>query len=714
MRLYHTAYRQKNPTRKAGLRGSKKKLHADIMRILNPSRRKNPDSAPKKKAPKAEEPHKPVSFREAEAKDLFKKRGLTRAVKAYNLLGRIDVEIKEYAIKAGDRKATSAERKNARRHITHLMGLRDTIQARISGNIDDENLEYALAEAIKDLTAAEVRAIQKMLTKRAGIYTGAGGSRFIGPEEGAMIRERAKMDPVVQKIQARVSRLTNLSEESKKRFEAAIQRNQLSVTEWARGTGRHGEIMEAEAAEAEEMGDVIFDAADEALWARVVAALKKKYPSKYIPPRDKRQKEKELKLLIEMSHADTTAKRKKTIRKGLNTILNTRLRNKAIVLYEKAGGRPKTRLEVQIEKQIKDKETSRVKRQKALGVGFTVGQDRHGVIDKSGKGFKWALFDSKGNIYLWGTSATNNAASKSIGIAYRIDESLSRKGKGWDDLPVNDRRWIENNRPTLSKIVARKMLKNINKRVKVDRSTALWIAKAADLGTKEVSSVEMIKTCKGMTIGEEREFRGKQGAYMIHVRRGTGTKYAMKVVMKDGRESTRRNVDGCSKVLKRAHALAGAMTGAAKVAKAAKNPTKIRRLNSDARRYFAKQNPKMPRQTAESADIKELAGMFKIPDDNEAAFKYGLYFGIVRGIDTCGVQNYFKRKRIRKTYQERLIEGLMSETARAGGISVPKQPEKHKKSASESRDESRDQISAADQEAVDELLEEMAARLGES
>lgn len=112
------------------------------------------------------------------------------------------------------------------------------------------------------------------------------------------------------------------------------------------------------------------------------------------------------------------------------------------------------------------------------------------------------------------------------------------------------------------------------------------------------------------------------------------------------------------------------MVGAGQVLKAISNPTKLKRLNSDARRFFAKKNPKLPRQEADIADIKELTGMFQIPDDNEEAFRYGLYFGIIRGIDTCGVQNYLKRKRIRKRYQERLLEGLISETTRAGGLSV--------------------------------------------
>lgn len=63
--------------------------------------------------------------------------------------------------------------------------------------------------------------------------------------------------------------------------------------------------------------------------------------------------------------------------------------------------------------------------------------------------------------------------------------------------------------------------------------------------------------------------------------------------------------------------------------------------------------------------------MFQIPDDNEEAFRYGVYFGIIRGIDTCGVQNYFTRRKIRKRYQKRALEGLVSEATRAAGIDTP-------------------------------------------
>jgi hypothetical protein len=60
--------------------------------------------------------------------------------------------------------------------------------------------------------------------------------------------------------------------------------------------------------------------------------------------------------------------------------------------------------------------------------------------------------------------------------------------------------------------------------------------------------------------------------------------------------------------------------------------------------------------------------MVQIPSDAKKAFRYGLYMGIIRGIDTCGVQNYLKRKRIRKKYEKRILEGFMTTSKRAAGI----------------------------------------------
>lgn len=638
MRIFHTGHRQRNPApRRAALRGAKKQVHADLLKALkNPvARKSNP-----------------------------KKSGYGRSIDAFNLLARLDGHIRDEAVKAGDRSLSAAKRKESRKSVQSLLALRETLAAKIEGHLDGPALDYSLEEALRELTAAEIRVIQKLI-KEAG-----GGA---SPEEGELIRARAKLDPEVKRLQARVDKAKSIADQSAKLFAAAIKRNKISATEWQRGTDRHQEISASDAAAREELGDEHFAPSDKDLWKRINQALLRKYPGGYIPPRLDSQKRKEMKLLIEMNHSSSSAARRKEIHDALSRVIQTRLRNRAIKVYEKSGG-----------KQLSHAEKKRLKREgsqkmQTLGTPFKVGPSFYGVITDSKSGFKWSLVDERGRVHFSGSSTTKNSSSKNIGIAFRIVESLAMMDKervGWDELPANDRRWLESNYPSISEKVARLLLRNINKRVKVSKPTAVWLAKSGGLGAFETKeSKGMPKDCKGMGVGEERTFKGPKNQYIIYVQKGIRNKYTMRVQMRDGRKSQPRRLDGCSKALARGHAIGGSMVGAGQVMKAISNPTKLKKLNSDARRFFAKKNPriknpKLPRDEADVSDIKDLVGMFKIPDDAEEAFRYGLYFGIVRGLDTCGVQNFFKRKQIRKRYQERLLEGLMSETARAGGIAM--------------------------------------------
>lgn len=652
MRTFHTGHRKRNPaSRRVGLRGVKKQVHTDLLKAL-----KGPGKVRKSNP---------------------KKSGYGRGIDAFNLLGRINGHIQDEAIKAGDRSLSTAQRKNARKSVRSFIALRDTVMAKIEGHLDGPALGYSLEEAVRDLTAAEVRVVQRMIKE-------AGGEA--SPEEGKIIRARAKIDPEVRRMQERVDRAANLADQSSKLFNAAIKRNKISATEWQRGSERHQEISSSDAAARDELGDERFTPADKDLWKRINQAWLRKYPGGYIPPRLDSQKRKEMKLLIEMNHSSSSAARRQEIRTALERVIQTRLRNKTITAYEKAGGRQLTQAE---KKKIKREGSQKMQK---LGTPFKVGPSFYGVITEAKPGFKWALVDSNGRVHVTGPSTTKNSASKNIGIAFRIIESLAMMDKervGWDELPANDRRWLESNYPKISEKVARLLLRNINKRVKVSKATATWLAKSGGLGAFESKgSEEVPKDCKGMAVGEERTFKGAKNQYVVIVRRGIRNKYTMRVMTKDGRESQPRRLDGCSRALARGHALGGSMVGAGQVMKAISNPGKLKKLNSDARRFFAKKNPKLPRQEADIADIKELTGMFQIPDDNEEAFRYGLYFGIIRGIDTCGVQNYLKRKRIRKRYQERLLEGLISETSRAGGLSVSTRGKsKRKSSKSESAEE---------------------------
>lgn len=765
MRIFHTAYRTKNPARRVGLRGAKKQVHADLVRILNPSRKDNPAKFIK---------GRPGS------------KGLGKSIDAVNFLAELNKKINELAASEGfDKKTRKANRKLA----MALMPLRDTVEASVKGYLEGDALEYSLEAAMRDLTTAEVAAIQRLykekraeekkslaegrrsltsgeildiqrtlekrtltaadarLAQQAIVKQrpsrGAPRRSLTAPEvravqhaldvkrrrakseakrretreselrrferEGKSIRRRAKLDPAVIAAQERVSKAKNISKLNAAMFKAAFEHGTLGSREWQRGPTRHAEMKASLAATAKEIGKEPYKPKDEELWDRVVKALEKKYPYGYVPPKldhlkkddgpagEKNEKNRELKLLIELSHVNTSATRKKEIRERLETPIRYRFRTKTILAYEKLGGRQKTRSEI-----AADKKDRKEQKFEELGKAFKVGSDHYGQIQKGKGGYIWGLIDADGNIKVSGISTATNSASKQISKAYDVTKRLRLLGDkaGWDNLPEPDRRWFEKNRPRISKATARLLVKNIGKRkkLKITTETLLWLQSAG--GLKKREDIAMAKGCKNMGIGEERVFKGKANAYSIHVKMGIHNKYTMWVVTKDGRKSRKYPLTGCNKAIAQGHAVAGSMIGAGKVAKAVSNPAKIKRLDNDARKFFRKKNPEMPRGEAEAASIKDLAGMFTIPEDSEEAFRYGFYFGIIRGIDTCGVQNFFKRRKIRKRYQERALEGLVSEASRAAGIDTPT-PKRRQKPEKLRIRSALDRIFAADEDEIE-------------
>ena len=592
------------------LRGEKKEVHDVLMRTLeNPGgrgrRRKNPDGQ-------------------------IKKRGLGRSIDAFNLLGKLNKQIEEEG-------------------RTDLIPLRDTVAARIEGYLDESALDYSLSEALRGLGKAEVRAIREMIDELGG---------EVSPEEGREIRERAKARPEVRRAQARVE----AAQKAEEAFRKALARGRLRDTEFIVGPERLAAMKAQTTGARAELGEDIYRPADAKLWKKVEQALERKYPEKFIPPKTASRKREEFALLIEMSHKDTSRSASAKIKKRLQTALTNRWRTMMILAYEEAGGRELSR------KEIKLREAQRMKE---LGVPFPLGPEFFGVITAEKNGdFRWRLLDKSAFTYMSGASGSKSAASREVAIAYRVIVNLAELDDqaGWDNLPSTDRRWLEEKKPQLSKRVARVFLENINERRKVSKSTAQWIVSAADVKKFKVEGKkEVAQTCRNMTLGEERVFPGPKGAYHIFVRKGSGGKFTFYVETKDGRVSQKRRTTECDEVLRRGHLIGGAMSGAIEVSKAISNPAKLRRLENSARKYFRKANPKLPRQAADVGDIRELTGMVGVPDNPEDAYRYGFYAGIIRGIDTCGVQNYFKRRRIRNEFQERLLSAAMETTARVTG-----------------------------------------------
>ena len=610
MRLYHKYYRQKNPgRRRASLRGERKEVHGVLMRTLE-----NP-GAPRRKNPK-------------------RRRKPGELVDSFNLLGELNKHIEE-----GE---------------TEFIPLRDIVAAKIEGYLSEDALEYSLSEALRDLSAAQVRVIRQMIADAGGEVT---------PQERREIDRAADRHPDVRRARTRVE----AAEKAEEAFRMSLRRGRLSDTEFLVGPDRLAAMKEQQKGAKQELGEEIYRPADMKLWKRVEKALEKRYPERFVPAKVESRKREELAQLIKMSHKNTPAAEKRRIKKRLQTALTNRWRSTMILAYEEMGGEQLSRREIKLRE---------AQRLQALGTPFPLGPGFFGVIMKPKKkeesGCKWHLLDKDGFVYMSGSSTTKASASRDVAIAYRVIVHLADldDDAGWDNLPDNDVRWLDAKRPELSKRVARVLLQNINKRRRVSKSAAQWIVSAADIPkfSPESEGGESVpQTCKNMTLGEERVFPGPKKAYHIHVKKGARGKYTFHVETKDGKKSAVRRTTDCDEVVRKGHLIGGAMTGALEVARAISNPAKLKRLENSARKYFRKQNPKLPRQAAEEGDIRELTGMIGVPDNPEEAYRYGFYAGIIRGIDTCGVQNYFKRRRIRNEFQERLLSAAMETTARVTG-----------------------------------------------
>ena len=173
-----------------------------------------------------------------------------------------------------------------------------------------------------------------------------------------------------------------------------------------------------------------------------------------------------------------------------------------------------------------------------------------------------------------------------------------------------------------------------------------------------------------MSLGEGRSIAGK--GYHINVTKRRST-FAVQVVSNDGlKKSPVYRFKDCDTVLARGHVVGGALMGARKVIGAMSNPASLRRLHANATRNLKKMAPKrkknpifkksrIPREAADVGTFEDLSDMISLPSDPEQAYRLGYYAGIIKGIDTCGVQNYLKRRRLRDEYEQRLIDAALTQ-----------------------------------------------------
>lgn len=346
----------------------------------------------------------------------------------------------------------------------------------------------------------------------------------------------------------------------------------------------------------------------------------------------------------------------------LYDMVSSRWRSVLMTMYENKGGRYLTASELHIyERAIK----------KELGAAFPMGHGLNGIVIKTNGKYKWKVFDDEGTALMWGRSESHRAASRKIrnayGVTVRIFHEAEKGEPGFDFLKLEDRKWLSANKPNMATMMKRILMASLDEKRDVDAATIRWLA------TKEALEEPMAikreeytaaKDCKGMKAGEKRVVRGK-GFTIFAERTKRGDRYKMFVVTKDGHKSAVYRLKGCKEIMARGSLVAGAMVAGRKVVAAVGNPASLSRLENSARRYFRKKNPigggvKLPRRPAEVGSIEDLSAMIRLPDDADEAYRLGYYAGIIKGIDTCGVQNYLKRRKLRKEFTQRLLDAVIS------------------------------------------------------
>lgn len=660
MRLFSKYIPQKNPTNRRALNGEKKKLHSSVLRALN-APRKNPSSL-----------EDDLEF----ARERMRRRDPS-AVDAFNLLGELNL-----LIESG---------------FSQYIPLRDVVVADIEGYLSKDQAHLQLEEAIRDLRKKDIDVLSEQL-KRAKYAEPA-----VGLSKGRVLAIKRKHDMKSDVIEARKRArvLQSKRDELHRRFEEWLRRSKISDTAFIVGPERLESMKKLNRAAREELGSELgsYIPADPKLFKKVETALENKIGGRYVPPTigSVRKDESEALALIGVlkeseAKAPSAAEKSKIrdqrekLEARLARAVAARWRTRLILEYERLGG-----------KEFIGSKRRKVKFEE-IDQPFDVGDGLYGVVSNEGADkYRWRLLDSGGKVYISGISPDTRIASRQINISKRVLVDLVTLGQskdkeggtlaGWDNIEDRNRRWLETNKPDLSPSVARMLLNEIGQTHKPDRATAIWLVKSSKLDDKALQKegivVRKSSGVKGMVTGETREFPGRNKMYNISVEKTM-----------DGYRSTVKSRSGTSKkfftktqseVLPKAHVLGGLMMGAEQVGEAISNPGKLRRMHSNASKNLEKRagrrkNPDVPRIKAGTADIKSLAGLYAIPDDSEEAFKLGLYFGIMRGIDTCGVQNYFERKRIRKKFAEQLMRGAFETAAVAGGTAPPKAKRSRSKS----------------------------------
>jgi len=400
---------------------------------------------------------------------------------------------------------------------------------------------------------------------------------------------------------------------------------------------------------------------------------------------------------------------------SLKTIFNARLRSHRIKEFEKRGGRSKTESESIMGGQLA--EARKQFQEDMIGSYIELGSFKgakgkafrvYSIVsrlpggDDLGNLFIWKIADNNQKVLMGGRAKTAATVSKKINNAYGIAKSLLQVGSGWNGLDKNEKKWMRDNKPVILNKLGESFFSNTKKEDLgssgdmiewFDKSRSAYgklkgrVAGGYAPGYDQSDEGIQDRRLENMRPGEKVSIKGAKKItidgdkkpYNLQVSKLGSGKFFVSVMVDGRRVGQRLRAKTAKDAVAAGHAMAGSFDGAGRVVEAAAeatsapepNPGKLTRLENSARRYFAKKNPpssKLKRSPAQLGDIKEMVGQVAIPADPDEAFRYGVYNGIIRGIDTCGVQNYLKRRKIRKQYQDAILDAQRLEMERVAGL----------------------------------------------
>lgn len=350
------------------------------------------------------------------------------------------------------------------------------------------------------------------------------------------------------------------------------------------------------------------------------------------------------------------------------------------------------RHEYKLYKEQSRKSSSRRAAKWSPGRKFQVG-DFFGLINEPGDDdlidlWTWELFDPAGKRLLSGSAKNKSHARQAVNHASNVVLDYTVAALGGISPPYESERFVQEKEVHVDENFSN-MLRRIKPEPKLRREIRDWF-KDVELGRMSTKRLrekikehigtqryrvgsselarELDRELPSLALGEEVSGTDTANKVKITIRRGRGG-YFWKLKTTDRYGESYEREDGPYKTRKmaeqRANFFKGMITGIPEYIEA--NPSRKKRLAASLKRnrkkYFKKgrgrrKNP--PKRSPVTADIMEdFENIVAIPDDAEEAFRAGFFTGLLRGIDTCGVQNYFTRQQIRKKVPKLLAEAHM-------------------------------------------------------